>query len=86
MAYTTPKVTIDLAEYNDLLEIKDNSNKDENGVMLKKVIVALVKSKGNFEQAQLILNKEGIHFIYNQNYGIGPSGITIENIKVTKLK
>lgn len=51
MAYDKPKVTIDLNEYNELLDPEKNFYAQ----LYKKCITALINTKGNVEAANFML-------------------------------
>ena len=60
MTYQPPKVTIDLAEYNELIDFKKNINKEETQMVAKKIIHLLFKNGGNLQSAISELNMDGI--------------------------
>ena len=62
MNYQPPKVTIDLLEYNDLLEFKKTVNDDKFKMVAKKIILLLIKKNIDVRSLLHDLNHDGITF------------------------
>ena len=82
MAYDKPKVTIDLEEYNSLLDEKNRIVGDEYSVLAKTVIATLVNCNFNLVMASEELKRVGIMFFVNNMTG----RVTSEAVCIAKIK
>jgi hypothetical protein len=81
MSYNTPKVTIDLDEYNELIEKNKVSIPDEALKDAKTVIAMIVNSRFNMQMTRDELARRGISFQVRNTMG---SALTHEDILITK--
>lgn len=82
MNYSTPKVTIDLAEYSDLLEIKEKHNSTSELLMAKLVICAFVNSYSGTPPNMFteLMNLYGVSLqliMVDREKGVSPDAIRI---------
>jgi len=83
MNYDKPKVTIDLEEYNSLIEEKNRLSGDEYVLMAKTVLAVFMNSNFNVQKAQDELFRLNIVFaIINTGttHIISPENIVISKI------
>lgn len=82
--YNTPKVTIDLKEYNDLIAARDGLSADEYVVAAKKIVAAMLNRKGDAATVLSDLKKDGILFTVSTP----PSATSVrpDDIHISKIK
>lgn len=59
MAYDKPKVTIDLDEYNELIE-KSKITVEDTVLMAKEIVLSFVETRGDINAAVNQINHKGI--------------------------
>jgi len=82
--YDKPKVTIDLDEYNSLLDEKNRIVGDEYVNMAKIVIASLLNNRMDARRTSDELKAKGISFILNT--GLSDMPISPDNIIIMKIK
>jgi hypothetical protein len=65
MNYSEPKITIDLKEYNDLIEFKNSINEDQIQIAAKKVVSTIINNNGDLIRSIKELGDKGIIITIN---------------------
>lgn len=86
--YTEPKVTIDLAEYNELLALKEVKSDPTGEIAMYKEVIAVVLScvSGFKESPRDLLGLKGISFSVREGITSRPGEYIASNISVSKLQ
>jgi hypothetical protein len=86
MAYDKPKVTIDIEEYNSLIDEKNKLSSDEYVTMAKTAMAAFMNHRGNINDIVYDLKKAGIAFyVHYPDDSSGNDRLTAKNISISKI-
>jgi hypothetical protein len=84
MAYDKPKVTIDLEEYNSLLDERNRIVGDEYIMLAKTVIATLINSQFHIPKSSEELKRHGIAFFVSNSFSTN-SKVSPENVIIAKI-
>lgn len=83
MAYDKPKVTIDLDQYNELIEIKQKANSEDNLLMAKQILISIIRAEFRPERFKDFLLEYNIGIVTPQTLGYS---FDIENVAIKRIK
>ena len=84
MTRDKPKVTIDLEEYNELIQLKSAQSSDEKVITAKIVIAAILNNRTDTRGTVEELKRLGIDFGVTQISSMSDGRITADNIYFNK--